>query len=249
MKLNQDKLELTQADSNKVIQASIELIFDDSENIAPSDIYNLMFPLLSEMHNEKQIKVEIGTNGIGTTNPNDDNAIRLRLHTDFGLYQITIAQSFILFSCHGKYFGWEKYFGLFNKFLEYFAPNKAIRFGVRYMSRFEPFALLNKENTTVDITINNESILSNGQVNHITHSFLYNEYNCILQMANLAQIDALTEDQISQGSMLDVDVNKLIKNNSVSDLKAMIEEAHKISKNMVKSVLTDKFIEKLNNGQ
>lgn len=149
-------------------------------------------------------------------------------------------------ACINKYAGWSSYISqietFFNGVIETGLIDRPQRIGLRYIS-----FLLGQDifkNIKVELSIAGNSLI--GQPNNVLRSeFDYSNHKCVIQIANAANLK-LANNKPALGSNIDIDIITTEIKDISKDFVRLIEDSHRIEKQIFFSLLKPEFLSTLN---
>lgn len=138
-----------------------------------------------------------------------------------------------------EYAGWTTYFSIIEKTFAILQGlqviSKPTRIGLRYISFFEKLDIFN--NLKMGFELAGNSMI--GSNNVVRSEFNYESFKCVVQLANNSVLN-----NTIPGSTIDIDIIKENDAAILTNLKANIELAHNVEKQIFFSLLKEEYLAK-----
>jgi uncharacterized protein (TIGR04255 family) len=218
----------------KIIEAAVEMRFESQH--PPEVIPGLVFNSLKDQYPKMEaLPIMQLPPTIRDTDPNLRYSPQFRFSNSDFIFQIG-PRSFSVV-CPKAYKGWTKYsekiYHGFESICELGIIDKPIRVGVRYISFFDNVDIF--RHIKLDFKLSNNDLV--GSRNIIRTEFDYEDYKCVIQIANSAILDNKQE-----GSTIDIDIITDKVSVVDSSFKIAVEAAHKLEKKLFFSFLNPEFL-------
>ncbi len=146
-----------------------------------------------------------------------------------------------------EYVGWHKFFDEFQvvfSLIEKVSLIKKIeRIGIRYIDFFDKLNIFDR----IQLTIKDKFNSLAKEDNYLKHSFIYENFNVIVQISNQASVQSPNNNKEKLGSVIDIDLSmdNFNRNPLIQEIFENIKSAHEIEKNIFFNLLKEDFLKEL----